>query len=229
MEFVNDSDDWVYCADWIAADADVRRCRRLAAEQYLADKVAKDLMTTRWYLIQSRDFGNSERYLLEMSPAEANLYDRDRFMLADYGCGPMGRDFAEAGLKDPLTMCGNSVMSYVTDEELSTEATLCKCDHKCNRIAICDTGFCGHCGTHELRTDCHLLDFPFCCTCDNVDCCQLSPPSEGACTDLTGHHWVDSTDRCSQLDCRASFCVAYRCGAELGCICMLTQTLQQCE
>jgi len=227
MECTNDSDDWVYGPDWITADADVRRCRRLAAEQYLADKVAEDLMTNRWYLIQSKDFGNSERYLLEMTPAKANLYDRDQFMLADYGCGSMGRDFAEAGLNNPLTMCGNSVMSYVTDEELSAEATLCKCDHKCNRIAICDTGFCGHCGTHELRTDCHLLDFPFCCTCDNVGCCESSlpspppsPPSEDPCTELDGHYWsVSSSSRCRQIYCRASFCVAYRCNKVLMCIC----------
>ena len=174
MECVDDSDDWVYGADWIAADKEVRKCRRLAAEQYLADKIAKDLLTSRWYLIQSKDFGNSERYLLEMPPTEADLYDRDQFMLVDYGCGSMGREFAEAGLEDPHAMCGHSVMSYVTDEELSTEATLCKCYHKCNRIAFRDTGFCGLCGTHELRTECHLLDFPFCCTCDNVNCCQLS-------------------------------------------------------
>ena len=56
MECVDDSDDWVYGADWIAADADVRKCRRLAAEQHLADKIAEDLLTSRWYLIQSKDF-----------------------------------------------------------------------------------------------------------------------------------------------------------------------------
>ena len=66
--------------------------------------------------------------------------------------------------------------------------------------------FCGHCRTHA-------------CTCDNVNCCQLSPPSEGTCTDLTGHHWAPSSSRCRQPECRASFCVAYRCNAVLMCIC----------
>ena len=54
MEYdVDDSDEWVYSAEWIAADLDDRRRRRLAAEQYLADKIAEDLMTNRWYLIES--------------------------------------------------------------------------------------------------------------------------------------------------------------------------------
>lgn len=228
MEY-DDSDDWVYSAEWIAADLLAMKQRHLADEH----------IANRWYLVESKDFGRTQRYLLEMPPFEAGLYDRDKFMLVDYGEGPMGKDFAEAGIRDPLSGHGHSLNSYIYgsysdaqpstewidllgfQREVSDDAVLCECDRGCNRVAVSDAGFCSHCGTHELRMEWSPDCDSSCCRCNNIGCCQLSPPSEGTCTDLTGHHWAVSSSRCRQLDCRASFCVAYRCNAELSCICAL--------
>ena len=232
----NDPEDWVYSAEWIAADLRVMKQRTLAAEH----------INNRWYLVESTDFGRTQRYLLEMLPTEADLYDRNDFTLVDYGEGPMGEDFAKAGIDHPHSAHGHSLKSYihgsysevqpVTDwinlvglqRGISEDVMLCTCKHGCNRTAVSDANFCSHCGTHELRMD-WSPGGNSCCTCNNIGCCQLSPPSEGTCTDLTGHHWAASSARCRQLDCRASWCVAYRCDAQLSCICMLTRTLQQCE
>jgi len=175
----DDQDDWVYSAEWIAADLLAMKQRRITAEH----------TTNRWYLVESKDFGRTQRYLLEMPPVEADLYDRDKFMLVDYGEGPMGRDFAEAGIRDPHSGHGNNLKSYVYgsyseaqpitewigllgfQREISEDVTLCVCNHGCNRTAV-SNGFCGHCGTHELRTD-WFPGSDSCCGCNNVGCCQL--------------------------------------------------------
>jgi hypothetical protein len=65
----DDQDDWVYSAEWIAADLLAMKLRRLADEH----------ATNQWYLVESKDFGRTQRYLLEMPPVEADLYDRDDF------------------------------------------------------------------------------------------------------------------------------------------------------
>jgi hypothetical protein len=158
----------------------------------------------------------------------------------------MGKDFADAGIGDPCSGHGYSLKSYihgsyseaqpVTDwinlvgfqRGISEDVTLCACKRGCNRTIVSGTNFCGHCGTHELRME-WSPGGNSCCGCNNIGCCQLSLPSEGTCTDLNGRHWAASSSRCRQLDCRASFCVAYRCNAELRCICMPTRSLQQCE
>ena len=98
MEY-NDSDEWIHSAEWIAADLLAMKQRSLAAEH----------TTNRWYLVESKDFGRTQRYLLEMLPVEADLYDRDEFMLVDYGEGPMGKDFAEAGISDPHSGHSNTL------------------------------------------------------------------------------------------------------------------------
>ena len=228
----DDSDDWVYSAEWIAADLLAMKQRRLAAEHTI----------NRWYLVESKDFGRTQRYLLEMPPSEADLYDRDKFILVDYGEGPMGKVFAEAGIRDPLTGHGHSLKSYIygsySDAQPSTEwidllgfqrevsdnAVLCKCGRGCNRTAVSDAGFCSHCGIHELRME--WLDSLACCGCHNIGCCQVSPPSEEPCTEVDGHYWATSSSRCRRLDCRASFCVAYGCNKELMCICTPTRPLR---
>ena len=71
----DDPEDWVYSAEWIAADLRAMKQQNLAAEH----------ITHRWYLVESKDFGRTQRYLLEMLPVEADLYDRDEFTLVDYG------------------------------------------------------------------------------------------------------------------------------------------------
>ena len=58
MEY-DDSDEWVYSAEWIAADL-------------LAMKQPAVHITNRWYLVESKDFGRTQRYLLEMPPVEAD-------------------------------------------------------------------------------------------------------------------------------------------------------------
>ena len=196
--------------------------------------------------MESKDFGRTQRYLLEMPPIEADLYDRDTFMLVDYGEGPMGKDFAEAGIRDPHSGHSNSLKSYIYgsyseaqpitewinllgfQREVSEDVTLCICSHGCNRTAVSNTGFCGHCGTHDLRME-WSPGFDSCCGCNNIGCCQLSRSSEEPCKEVDGHFWAISSSRCSQLDCHASFCVVDCCNAELRCICMPTRPLQQCE
>ena len=166
--------------------------------------------------MESKDFGRTQRYLLKMPPVEADLYDRGTFMLVDYGWGPMGRDFTEAGITDPHSLHGNSLKSYIyssyyepqpTTEwinllgfqrEFPVEATLCKCDRECFGLAVSDTGFCNHCGTYELRMNWYVMHSHFCCGCNNVDCCQLSPPSEEPCTEVDGHYWAIFSSRCSR-------------------------------
>jgi hypothetical protein len=235
MEY-DDSDDWVYGAEWIAADLLAMKQRRLADEH----------TANRWYLVESKDFGRTQRYLLEMLPVEADFYARDEFVLVDYGEGPMGKDFAEAGIRDPLSRHSNSLKNYIYgsyseaqpitewinllgfQREVSEDVTLCMCSHGCNRTAVSNANFCGHCGTHELRME-WSPGSDSCCGCNNIGCCQLSPPSEEPCTEVDGHYWAASSSRCRRLDCRASFCVAYGCNKELMCICTPTRPLRQRE